>query len=70
MSQFIEYNRILNVDKNTKDDEHSAKIQCNFCGTKYRSIEEAKKCESTHFMNIINDFFKDWSKPHDNQRFI
>jgi hypothetical protein len=66
MSQFIGYNMMSDVTKNSKDDGHLVKAQCNFCGAKYGSSEEAKKCESSHFTNFLNDFFKDWSKSHDN----
>lgn len=35
------------------------KAQCDFCGNKYGSIEEAKKCEADHIRNFIGNPIKE-----------
>lgn len=34
------------------------KAQCCFCGRKYGSVEEAKKCEVEHFNAITNELIR------------
>lgn len=33
------------------------KAQCDFCGAKYGSIEEARKCEAKHINCIIDNLY-------------
>lgn len=34
------------------------KAQCEFCGKKFGSVEEARKCESGHIMDLIKEEYK------------
>lgn len=34
------------------------KAQCEICGRKFGSIEEARKCETEHLNKAISDLFK------------
>ena len=34
------------------------KVQCEICGRKFGSIEEARKCETRHISETINDLLK------------
>ena len=34
------------------------KAQCEICGRKFGSIEEAKKCETKHISEVISDFIR------------
>ena len=36
------------------------KAQCDFCGKKFGSVEEAKQCENEHFRKIIEDSIRKW----------
>lgn len=40
---------MISASKNAKGNGHLVKAMCEFCGKKFGSIEEAKKCETNHF---------------------
>lgn len=37
---------------------HSVKAQCDLCGKKYGSLEEAKKCEARHIERSIAEIVR------------
>lgn len=48
----------MSADKNAIDDGHLAKAMCEFCGRKFGSIEEARKCETKHLNDVIRKDLK------------
>ena len=52
MAKLIGY-AMMSTNKNAIDDGHLVKDMCEFCGRKFGSIEEAKKCETKHFNDLI-----------------
>lgn len=53
MAKLVGY-AMMSANKNAIDDAgHLVKAMCVFCGRKYGSIEEAKKCESKHINDLI-----------------
>ena len=52
MAKLVGY-AMMSANKNAIDDGHLAKAMCEFCGRKFGSIEEAKKCETKHLNDLI-----------------
>ena len=52
MAKLIGYS-MMSANKNAKSNGHLVKAMCEFCGKKYGSIEEARKCEIKHFNDVI-----------------
>lgn len=52
MAKLIGY-AMMSANKNVVDNGHLVKAMCEFCGKKFGSIEEAKKCEIKHFNDLI-----------------
>lgn len=52
MAKFIGY-AMMSANKNAIDDGHLVKAICEFCGRKFGSIEEARKCEVEHINESI-----------------
>lgn len=46
-------NRIAQLTTDNSLAGNLVKAQCEFCGNKFGSIEEARKCESGHIMGLI-----------------
>ena len=44
--------------ENWEDFTNTIYNQCEFCGKKFGSIEEARKCESGHIMGLIKEEYK------------
>lgn len=44
---------MMSANKNSIDNGHLVKAMCEFCGRKFGSIEEARKCETNHFNDVI-----------------
>lgn len=44
------------------------KAQCDFCGAKFGSLEEARKCESKHIREFIGDPAKEALKKEFTER--
>lgn len=57
MAKLIGY-AMISTNKNSVDDGHLVKAMCEFCGRKFGSIEEAKKCEATHINEVIRNLNK------------
>ena len=51
MAKLVGY-AMISTNKNSIDSGHLAKAMCEFCGRKFSSIEEARKCEINHFNDI------------------
>lgn len=47
MAKLIGY-AMMSANKNGTDSGHLVKAMCEFCGRKFGSIEEARKCETKH----------------------
>ena len=52
MAKLIGY-AMMSTNKNAVDNGHLVKAMCEFCGRKFGSIEEAKKCETKHLNDLI-----------------
>lgn len=52
MAKLIGY-AMMSANKNAVDNGHLVKAMCEFCGRKFGSIEEAKKCETKHLNDLI-----------------
>lgn len=52
MAKLIGY-AMMSANKNAVDNGHLVKAMCEFCGRKFGSIEEAKKCELKHLNDLI-----------------
>ena len=61
MAKLVGY-AMMSANKNAIDEGHLVKAMCGFCGRKFGSIEEAKKCETKHFNDLIRRDLKDLIK--------
>ena len=52
MAKLIGY-AMISANKNAVDNGHLVKAMCEFCGKKFSSIEEARKCEAKHINDAI-----------------
>ena len=52
MAKLIGY-AMMSTNKNAIDEGHLVKAMCEFCGKKFGSIEEARKCETKHLNDVI-----------------
>lgn len=52
MAKLVGY-AMMSTDKNAINNGHLVKAMCEFCGRKFGSIEEAKKCETKHLNYLI-----------------
>lgn len=52
MAKLVGY-AMMSANKNAIDEGHLVKAMCGFCGRKFGSIEEAKKCEAEHLNDLI-----------------
>ena len=52
MAKLVGY-AMMFTDKNSINDGHLVKAMCGFCGRKFGSIEEARKCETKHLNDVI-----------------
>lgn len=52
MAKLVGY-AMMSANKNSIDRGHLVKAMCEFCGRKFGSIEEARKCETNHFNDVI-----------------
>ena len=52
MAKLVGY-AMMFANKNSIDDGHLVKAMCEFCGKKFGSVEEAKKCETSHLNDLI-----------------
>lgn len=52
MAKLVGY-AMMSANKNTIDEGHLIKAVCEFCGRKFGSIEEARKCETKHLQDVI-----------------
>lgn len=57
MAKLVKYG-LLSTNKNTIDHGYLIKAMCEFCGKKFNSVEEAKKCEVKHIDNCIKGVIK------------
>lgn len=55
MAHLISYGMLSTSDNSLAG--NLVKAQCDFCGRKYGSIEEARKCENKHLNSIINNLY-------------
>lgn len=55
MAKLIAYGQ-LTTDNSLA--ENFVKAQCEFCGKKFGSLEESRKCESKHIMEMIGKTLK------------
>lgn len=55
MAHLISYGMLSTSDNSLAG--NLVKAQCDFCGRKYGSIEEARKCENEHLNSIINNLY-------------
>ena len=62
MPKLIGY-AMMSVNKNAINDGHLVKVMCEFCGRKFGSIEEAKKCETEHLNDLIRKELNNPLKP-------
>ena len=54
---------MMPIIKNSIDDGCLVNVTCGFCGRKFGSVEEAKKCESKHRnYSIRKGFYKEDTK--------
>ena len=44
---------MMSANKNAIDEGHLVKAMCGFCGRKFGSIEEVRKCETKHLNDLI-----------------
>ena len=44
---------MMSTNKNAINNGYLAKAMCEFCGRKFGSIEEARKCETKHLNDVI-----------------
>ena len=63
MAKLVGY-AMMSANKNAiSDGGHLVKAMCGFCGRKFGSIEEARKCETKHLNDLIrkdlNEQFKE-----------
>ena len=61
MAKFIGY-AMLSANENSINEGYLVKAMCEFCGKKFGSIEEARKCETKHINDMINIKFKEIMK--------
>lgn len=61
MAKLVGY-AMMSANRNAIDEGHLAKAMCGFCGRKFSSIEEAKKCETKHLNDLIRKELKDHLK--------
>lgn len=54
MAKLVGY-AMMSANKNAVDNGHLVKAMCEFCGRKFSSVEEAKKCEAKHFNDLIRE---------------
>lgn len=52
MTKLIGY-AMASANKNAIDNGHLVKAMCEFCGRKFSSIEDARKCETKHINDAI-----------------
>lgn len=52
MAHLISYGMLSTTDNSLAG--NLVKAQCDFCGKKFGSIEEARKCEQKHIQDAIN----------------
>ena len=52
MAKLVGYG-LMNTTRDGKDCSSLSKAMCEFCGKKYGSIEEARKCELKHLDVIL-----------------
>lgn len=52
MAKLVGY-AMMSANRNSINDGHLVKAMCEFCGRKFGSIEEAKKCETKHLNDAI-----------------
>lgn len=57
MAKLVGY-AMMSTNKNAVDEGHLAKAMCEFCGKKFGSIEEARKCETKHLNDVIRKELK------------
>ena len=60
MAHLIAYGQMSTTDNSITG--NLAKAQCDLCGKKYGSLEEAKQCESKHIERSIVDFCKNLNR--------
>lgn len=53
MAKLIKYG-MLSTDNNSLAG-YLVKAQCDFCGARYGSVEEARKCEQKHLQTMISN---------------
>lgn len=63
MANLVRY-AMKSANKNAINEGHLVKATCGFCGRKFGSIEEAKKCKTKHLNDLIRkelkiSFFKE-----------
>lgn len=56
MAKLLKYSK-MPIIKNSVDDGCLVKATYEFCGKKFGSVEEAKKCESKHINRLIRGEF-------------
>lgn len=52
MAKLIGY-AMMSANKNAINNGHLVKAMCEFCGRKFGSIKEARKCETKHLNDAI-----------------
>ena len=52
MAKLVGY-AMMSANKNAVNEGHLVKAMCEFCGKKFGSIEEARKCETKHINDAI-----------------
>lgn len=52
MAKLVKY-AMMSANKNAINEGHLVKAMCEFCGRKFGSIEEARKCETKHLNDLI-----------------
>lgn len=58
MAKLVGY-AMMSANKNAIDNGLLVKAMCEFCGRKFGSVEEAKKCETKHLNDLIRKVIKD-----------
>ena len=58
MAHLVAYAQ-MSTNKNALSVGNLAKAQCDFCGCKFGSLDEAKRCEEKHIRNLIGNPTKD-----------
>ena len=56
MAHLIAYAQLSTIDNATAG--NLAKAQCDLCGKKYGSLEEAKQCENKHIKKAVEDVIR------------